>query len=101
MRVSDNKNGDFKITREKILCFLDTIFKTIDFYGPYKIINFFCATSFFDSKMLLTMSYAVFRQKIGDLKFTHEKNGVLDTISKTIDFYGPIQDHKTLCNFNS
>ena len=44
------------------------------------------------------MSYAGFRQKIGDLKISHEKRfGVLDTLSKTIDFYGPIQDHKTLC----
>ena len=44
------------------------------------------------------MSYVVFRQKIGDLKINHKnKYGVLDTISKTKDFYGPIQDHKTLC----
>ena len=35
--------------------------------------TFFCATSFFYSKMLLTMSDAVFRQKIGDLKITHGK----------------------------
>ena len=27
-----------------------------------------------------------------------EKYGVLDANSKTIDFYGPIQDHKTLCS---
>ena len=40
MRVSDDKNGDLKITCEKkIYGVLDTISKTIHFYGPSKIIK--------------------------------------------------------------
>ena len=47
MRVSDDKNGDLKITCEKKLYgVLDNISKTIDFYGPSKITKLFCATYF-------------------------------------------------------
>ena len=47
--------------------------------------------------MLLTMSYAGFRQKIGDLKTTHEKIWCLGYHFQNHDFYGPIQDHETVC----
>ena len=43
---------------------------------------------FFYSKTSFATSYEGSRRKNGDLKLT-KKYGVLDTISKTIDLYGP------------